>query len=452
MAEPTQRKEEVVQEQRTEGMLAAALGTGMEWFDWGIYGIFLPFFAISFFDPEHALAASLGAWVVFAVGFLARPVGGILFGRIGDLRGRKRSMVLVSAAAGIGSTIIALGPTFEQIGIFAALLLVTARIIQGLAHGGEMPAAGAFISEVSKPHNRGAWSSIIYVFGNIGQGVGFLLAALLTTLLSNSAMVSWGWRIAFGIGALGSFAAMFYRMSVKETAVFAVEQAKKPKPQIWKEIWKARKKALQIIGMSIGLTVTFYLATTVLGAYHINILGQQLYGWDPQTGAAGAAGITKTDYAAQVNWVTLGVLIPYIASLPLLGWLSDKIGRKPIMWYTTVGIALVTVPLLTWLNGEIYRLGIAVGVMLLLLGGASAIFPALMAEIVPTQIRTTGVALPYALATGIFGGTAPYLQQWMSTNWGANTFGWYVAAMIVISAITVLTIPETKGIDMRDVK
>ena len=122
------------------------------------------------------------------------------------------------------------------------------------------------------------------------------------------------------------------------------------------------------------------------------------------------------------------------------------------MWYTTVGIALVTVPLLTWLNGEIYRLGIAVGVMLLLLGGASAIFPALMAEIVPTQIRTTGVALPYALATGIFGGTAPYLQQWMSTNWGANTFGWYVAAMMVISAITVLTIPETKGIDMRDVK
>ncbi len=434
-----------------EGIVGAAAGTALEWFDWGIYGTFLPFFSTQFFNPKDTFAANLGAWLVFAVGFLARPLGGIIFGQIADTRGRKASMVLCSMAAGIGALVIAVSPTYATIGIGAAFLLVIGRVIQGFAHGGEQPTAGAFISEVSKPHNRGAWASIIYVFGNSGSAIGILLAALLTTILSNANMAGWGWRIAFGIGAVGSFAAMAYRMRMKESEVFST-QDKSTKPNLWAEIWKARKKALQIIGMVLGMTVAFYLATTVLSAYHINVLGAKLYGYDPQTGAAGPQGITKTAYAAQVNWTALAVLIIYILLLPLWGMLSDKIGRKPILWKSTIGIALVAIPLLTWINGEIWRLGVTMGTMLILMGGASAIFPAVMAEVVPTRIRTLGVALPYALSTALFGGTAPYLQQWMSAQWGIASFAWYVVALMVISSLVVATIPETKGIDLRDVK
>lgn len=436
---------------KSEGMVGAALGTALEWFDWGIYGTFLPFFSTQFFNPKDPFASQLSAWLVFAVGFLARPLGGIIFGHIADTQGRKRSMVLVSAAAGIGAALIALSPTYETIGILAAVLLVVGRVIQGFAHGGEQPSAGAFISEVSTPSNRGAWASIIYVFGNTGSAIGILLAALLTSVLANASMQAFGWRIAFAIGAVGSFGAMLYRMRMKETEIFK-QQAAGEKPNLWPEMWKARTKALQIIGMVLGMTVAFYLATTVLSAYHINVLGQKLYGWDPATGAAGAAGISKTAYAAQVNWTSLGVLIFYIVLLPMWGWLSDKIGRKPVLWKSTVGIALVAVPLMSWLDGEIYRLAIVMAVFLVLMGGASAIFPAVMAEVVPTRIRTIGVALPYALSTALFGGTAPYLQQWMSAQWGITSFAWYVVLMMVLSTLAVASIPETKGIDLRDVK
>ncbi|HQA79053.1 MAG TPA: MFS transporter [Propionicimonas sp.] len=439
-------------DRKSEGMVGAAVGTALEWFDWGIYGTFLPFFSTQFFNPKDAFAANLSAWLIFAVGFLARPLGGIIFGQIADTRGRKASMVLTSAAAGIGALLIAIAPTYAQIGIGAALLLTLARLVQGFAHGGEQPSAGAFISEVSKPHNRGAWASIIYVFGNTGSAIGILLAALLTSVLGNADMGGWGWRVAFAIGAVGSFGAMLYRMRMKETELFTNQAKTAEKPKLWAEIWKARKKAFQIIGMVLGMTVAFYLATTVLSAYHVNVLGAKLYGYNPSSGAAGPLGVSKTAYASQVSWVSFGVLVVYIITLPLWGWLSDKIGRKPILWKSTVGVAVAAVPLLTWINGEIWRLAVAMGLLLVLMGGASAIFPAVMAEIVPTRIRTLGVALPYALSTAIFGGTAPYLQQWMSGTWGPASFGWYVVALMIISTLVVASIPETKGIDLRDVK
>lgn len=431
-------------------MVGAAVGTALEWFDWGIYGTFLPFFSTQFFNPKDPVAAQLSTWLVFAVGFLARPAGGIFFGHFADTKGRKACMVLVSFCAGVGALLIGLAPSYTQIGIGAAILLVLGRVIQGFAHGGEQPTAGAFISEVSKPSNRGAWASIIYVFGNSGSAIGLLLAALLTTVLTNANMGAYGWRIAFLIGAVGSFGAMLYRMRMKESEIFSAQTGEKP--NLWAEIWKARKKALQIIGMVLGMTVAFYLATTVLSAYHVNVLGPKMGLYDATTGAALPGGMAKTAYAAQVNWTSLGVLVVYIILLPFWGWLSDKVGRKPILWKSTIGIALVAYPLLSWLNGDIVRLAIAMGTMLILMGGASAIFPAVMAEVVPTRIRTLGVALPYALATALFGGTAPYMQQWMSANWGITSFAWYVIALMVVSTIAVATIPETKGIDLRDVK
>lgn len=315
---------------RTHGLFGAAFGTALEWYDWGIYGTFAPFFAAQFFPAEDRIAALLGAWAVFFVGFVARPVGGWYFGHVSDTIGRKRSMVLTAACAGGGALIIGLAPGYATIGLLAPALLVLGRIIQGLAHGGEMPAAGAFIGEVAKPENRGAWSSIIYIFGTIGGSAGVLLGAILARNLSPEAMNGYGWRIAFIIGAIGSFGAMLYRMRMRETAIFEAQTGDagqggtvKEKPNLLAEVWKARRKALQIIGLTVGLTVAYYLWTTVLTAYHISVLGPQTAGYD------------RASYNSNVLWATLAANVWFIATLPFWGMLSDRIGRKPVVWTAT---------------------------------------------------------------------------------------------------------------------
>lgn len=310
-------------------------------------------------------------------------------------------MILTAGAAGLGALLIAVAPTYAAVGILAPILLVVRRTIQGLAHGGEMPAAGAFIAEVAKPDNRGAWSSLIYVFGTIGASFGVLLGAILAQTISPDDLNSWGWRLAFGLGALGSFAAMLYRMRMRETEIFTKQVAAQGVPQesLLKAVWRARGTAIKIIGLTVGLTVGYYLWTTVLTAYHISVLG-------PQTPS-----YHRGSYNSSVLWVTLAANVWFILTLPVWGIVSDRIGRKPVLWIATIGTAIVSVPLLGWVDGSIFRLGVTLFIANFFTAAAASIFPGLLTELVPTRIRTIGVGVSYAIAVALCGGTAPYLRS-----------------------------------------
>lgn len=410
-------------------LVGTAVGTALEWFDWSIYGTFAAFFAANFFASTEAAHAFQNTWWVFFIGFLARPIGGFFFGRIADTRGRRTSMILTSAFAGVGSLIIGIAPSHMLIGVFAVVLLLLGRFVQGLAHGGEQPAAQAYLAEAAPPDRRGLWSTLIYTAGTLGANLGILLAALLSTWLGAGGMVASGWRIAFIVGFLGSMWAVWTRYRMPETQTFA-EAADRPKVDLWAEIVRSRVVAVKVIGMTAGLTVSYYLFLVVVSGYSIAVLGA-----DP----------TAT------LWTGFAMNFFFVALLPVWGLLSDRIGRRPVMLIGTLGMALVTLPLLGFIDGSWQRLAITLAVAYTFLTAPCAISPAYMAELVPTRIRTIGVGFPMALATAIFGGTAGLLQSALAARYHSQTpFAIYVIALLLASAAIVWSLPETRGKDLAD--
>ncbi|WP_082599432.1 MFS transporter [Nocardioides sp. Root151] len=410
---------------RRKTLFGTGVGNALEWFDWGVFAIFTPFFATQFFDPGDPVSAFLATLIVFAVGFAARPIGGLLFGYLADRRGRKFSMSVTVGAAAAGSLVIACSPTFESVGVLASVLLVLARLVQGLAHGGEMPSAQTYLSECAPAERRGLWASLIYVSGTLGNVIAVIVGAVLVGVLDNSQMVAWGWRIPFAIGGLFGLYALVMRSSMHESDVFETTE----RVRIWPEIIRHRRQALQVIGLTVGLTVTFYVWGIAAPAHAIHDLGV-----DP----------------AHALWAGVVANVVFIASLPLWGILSDRIGRKPVLLFSAVSLALAAFPVSAFLGDSAVRLAVAMSVTLVLLGGSAAILPAVFAEMFPTNIRTVGVGIPYSVAVALFGGTAPYLQSWFGTHYGASAFTTYVVVLLGVSVAVICTVPETRAKDLAE--
>lgn len=406
---------------------AALIGSAVEVFDWTIYSTFAAFFAASFFGQGGDRTAYLETLVVFAVGFIARPLGSLVFGRISDVHGRRASLIATSATALIGTLLIAVAPTAQTIGLGAAILLVVARIVQGLAHGGEQPAAGAYISEIASPGRRGAWSSLIYVSIMLGGVAGTLLGAILSSTLGPDALTAWAWRIPFLVAGVASVIAVVLVSRLEETSVFEATAAG-PRPSLLREMLRSWRPALQIIGLTLGITIAFQNWAAMAG-YHIAIFDA-----DPTA----------------VMWASVAANVLAMITLPLWGRLSDRIGRRPVVLIGFIGVAVTTWPLMRLLDGSWQHMLLAMGVSLVLLAAPLSILPALMAELVPTSVRTIGVGFSYALATAIFGGTVPALQAWIAGTWGPQNFGVYVTLAMLVSLGVALTIPETRAKDLTD--
>ena len=409
-------------------VIGIAVGHALEWYDWGIYAIFVPFFATQFFDPANSVSAVLSSLAVFAVGFVARPVGGFVIGRLADRVGRKPMMTLTVGGMAVASLVIGVSPTFATLGVGASVILLLARVVQGLSTGGELPSAQTYLAEAAPPDRRGRWSSVIYVASVGGNTVGVVLGLILTLTLTEADMVRYGWRIPFVLGGVLGLVALWIRRSLHETEAFTSQaRATTGRPPVWPEILRHRRQALAVIGMTVGPTVVYYAWVIAAPAYAISALGIA-------PSAALLAGVVSS--------------LVLIAVMPLWGVLSDRIGRRPVLLISTVGTAVLLFPLQALVRDSAWQLGVAMSVAAVFIGAGVSVLPAAYAEMFPTGIRAVAFAVPYSIAVAVFGGTAPYLQTWAGEAFGRSSFTGYVVLLLVVSALTVRARPETAGADL----
>lgn len=421
-------------------LVGTGSGNALEWYDWQIYVVFAPFFASQFFDPNDPAAAMLSSMAIFAAGFLMRPLGGLLFGWLADRAGRRTAMTSSIACAAIGSLVIACAPTYASIGVGASLVVLLARLAQGLAHGGELPAAQTYITEMAPNGRRGRWSSLIYVSGTSGVLVGTLLSAILSSTLPMEQLHAWGWRIPFVIGGVLSLYSLYLRRQLSETENFeqdanaqqdSAQGAKAPKRRIresFRGMWENRGACLRVIGLTVGVTVVYYTWTVSAPSFAITSRG------------------VAPDSAM---WAGVVADLVFIGMLPLYGMLADRIGRRPLIIFAAIGLSIVTIPLNHIIQGQAWQLCLAMVLAMVFIAPITAISPTLFAEMFPTRVRAAAVGLPYAIAVALCGGTAPYLRQWLAGNGGEDLFLGYTIVLMLIGLVVAWRMPETKDVDLN---
>ena len=413
---------------RLKSILGGSVGNLVEWYDWYVYSAFSLYFAKVFFPPASQTAQLLNAAAVFAVGFLMRPVGGWLMGRYADGHGRRAALSVSVLLMCFGSLMIAVTPGYASIGVFAPALLVLARLLQGVSVGGEYGASATYLSEMAGQRLRGFYSSFQYVTLVSGQLIALVVLLVLQRRLGNAALESWGWRIPFAIGAVLAVAALWIRRGIEETPAFRASVAgREPTPARARirELLQYPRQIATVVGLTAGGTVAFYTFTTYAQKFLVNTGG-----WN------------KTD-ASRISALTLLV---FMLIQPLVGFISDLVGRKPVL--ITFGIlgTLGTVPLMTALaaaRSETTAFLLLVAA-LIAVSGYTAINAVVKAELFPTEIRALGVALPYAVTVAIFGGTAEYIALWAKNAGHEAWYFWYVAACVAMSLVVYSTMPETQ--------
>ena len=411
---------------RLRNIIGGSAGNLVEWFDWYAYAAFTLYFAPVFFPSEDPTAQLLSAAAVFAVGFLMRPVGAWIMGVYADRRGRKAGLTLSVSLMCAGSLIIACTPGYATIGIAAPALLLFARMLQGLSVGGEYGSSATYLSEMATARHRGFWSSFQYVTLISGQLLALLLLILLQKTLSETALEAWAWRIPFFVGAGLAVVVFWLRRRLDETNAFKAEDTRAaPKSSALLLVLKHPREALLVLGLTAGGTLAFYTYTTYLQKFLVN------------TGGFSKATATEISAAA---------LLVFMLIQPAVGALSDRIGRRPVMIAFGVLGVLFTVPIMSALavvDSPLAAFGLALAA-LVIVSGYTAINAVVKAELFPAHIRALGVALPYAIANAVFGGTAEYVALWFKIDGRESYYFWYVTVMIGVSLLVFVFMRDTR--------
>lgn len=411
---------------RLRSILGGAAGNLVEWFDWYAYSAFALYFAGAFFPKADPTAQLLNTAAVFAVGFVMRPVGGWLMGRFADRKGRKAGLTLSVVLMCAGALLIALCPPYARIGAAAPVVLVVARLLQGLSLGGEYGASAVYLSEMAGRKHRGFWSSFQYVTLISGQLVSLALLLVLQACLSSAQMEAWGWRIPFALGGVLALAVWRIRRGLAETESFRnAERKGGRRGAVADLIGPHRREAALVLALTAGGTVAFY-------AYSIYM----------QKFLANTSGFSR-DTASAI--MALALLL-YTMLQPAAGALSDRIGRKPLMVGFGVSATLLTVPIFTTLE-HVRSAPLAFALVmagLLSITGYTSINAVVKAELFPAEVRGLGVALPYAIANALFGGTAEYVALWCKDVGHERGFYWYVTALVALSLVAYLRMRETR--------
>ncbi|EEL47034.1 Alpha-ketoglutarate transporter, MFS super [Bacillus cereus Rock3-42] len=402
-----------------------SVGNLIEWYDWYVYSAFAVYFSAEFFPKGDPTSQLLNTAAIFAVGFLMRPIGSLLMGRYADRHGRRAALTLSITVMAGGSLIIACTPSYESIGIMAPIILVLARLLQGLSLGGEYGTSATYLSEMASSGRRGFYSSFQYVTLVAGQMVALGVQIVLQQLLSEPDMKAWGWRIPFIIGAMGAVAVLWLRRTMDESEQFSnIKSQKRESAGTVRALMKHPKAVLTVVGLTLGGTVAFYTYTTYLQKFMVNTVG-----------------LPKE----VVSWINFIALLIFVVLQPIAGLLSDKIGRRPLLMAFGILGTLLTAPIFFFMEKttEPIVAFLLMMVGLIIVTGYTSINAIVKAELFPTEIRALGVGLPYALTVAIFGGTAEFIALWLKSIGMESLFYFYVAGCIAISFITYWRMDES---------
>ncbi|MFX0567333.1 MFS transporter [Kosakonia cowanii] len=412
---------------RVWAIVGASSGNLVEWFDFYVYSFCSLYFAHIFFPQGNPTTQLLQTAGVFAAGFLMRPIGGWLFGRIADRHGRKRSMLISVCMMCLGSLVIACLPGYETIGTWAPALLLLARLFQGLSVGGEYGTSATYMSEVAVEGRKGFYASFQYVTLIGGQLLALLVVVILQQVMEDSELRAWGWRIPFALGAALAIVALWLRRQLDETSQQEVRSLKEAGSM--KGLWRNRKAFLMVLGFTAGGSLTFYTFTTYMQKYLVNTAGMH----------ANVASVIMT-----------AALFLFMLIQPVIGALSDRIGRRTSMLLFGGLATVCTVPILTALHSVTSPYAAFALVMLALVIASfyTSISGILKAEMFPAQVRALGVGLSYAVANAVFGGSAEYVALSLKSIGFETAFFWYVTAMGAVAFLVSLTL-HRKGKGIR---
>jgi MHS family alpha-ketoglutarate permease-like MFS transporter len=415
--------------QRLRSIFSGSVGNLVEWYDWYAYSAFAIYFAPHFFPKGDATAQLLDAAAVFALGFLMRPLGGWLMGLYADRHGRKRALMLSVLLMCAGSLLVALAPGYERIGLGATTLLLFARLLQGLSLGGEYGTSATYLSEMADRAHRGFWSSFQYVTLIMGQLIALaLLVVLQQAVLSETQLESWGWRIPFAVGALLAASALYLRRAMQETESFAAASARHrddSRRGSVRELLRYPREVLTVVGLTMGGTVAFYTFTTYTPKFLVN------------TGGFGKA---------EATLVSAGSLLLYMLLQPLVGALSDRVGRRAVLMGFGVFGTACFYPILGGIAGATTIVQAFAWVMagLVITSGYTAVNAVVKAELFPAHIRALGVGMPYAIAVAVFGGSTEFLALWSKQVGHESYFFAYVTGCVAVSLLVYATMRDTK--------
>lgn len=407
--------------ERVFAIVGASSGNLVEWFDFYIYSFCALYFSSQFFpkgDPTSQLLNTAG---IFAAGFLMRPVGGWLFGRIGDRYGRRQAMLISILMMCGGSLLIAVLPTYAQIGNAAPALLLLARLFQGLSVGGEYGTSATYMSEVAEPGKKGFYASFQYVTLIGGQLTALLVLVTLQQVLTEAELKAFGWRIPFVIGALTALISLYLRKSLTETTTEA-DRKNKAAGRV-STLLQHKRAFVTVLGFTAGGSLIFYAFTTYMQKYLVNTVGMS-----KETGSA----------------VMTVALLCYAGLQPVFGMLSDRIGRRASMLWFGALATVCTAPIFFALRGVSSPVAACLLIVaaLAIVSLYTSISGLIKAEMFPVEVRTLGVGLSYAVANAIFGGSAEYVALWFKSAGMEQNFYWYVSAMCALTFVVAYKMPD----------
>jgi metabolite-proton symporter len=409
---------------RIWAIFGSSSGNLVEWYDFYAYAFTALYFAPAFFPKGNQTTQLLQTAAVFAIGFLMRPIGGYIFGFIADKYGRKTSMMISVLMMCAGSLAIALLPTYAAIGTAAPVLLLVARMVQGLSVGGEYGTSATYMSEVALPGQRGFFGSFQYVTLIGGQLLASLVVLIVQQSISDADLRAWGWRIPFFIGAICALIALFLRSSLTETSS-ADTRARKEAGSLTEILSKHPRAFLTVLGYTAGGSLIFYTFTTYMQKYLVN---------------------TAHMNDRTANVVMTAVLFTYMIMQPPFGALADRWGRKTSMLLFGGLATLGTVPLMYAIGSVTspYMAYFLIIAALAIVSFYTSISGLVKSEMFPPEVRALGVGLSYAIANAIFGGSAEYVALWFKGAGVESNFYWYVTGMCAIALIAATIMPDSR--------
>jgi MHS family proline/betaine transporter-like MFS transporter len=410
-----------------KSFIAGSIGNVLEWYDFAVYGYFATIISSNFFPKEDKVVALIATFSIFAAGYLVRPLGGIIFGSMGDKYGRKKALTYSVFLMAIPTTLIGVIPTYHEIGFWAPAILTLLRLLQGLSVGGEFTGSISFVVETAPQNRRGLFGSFTVLGAVAGILLGSLIGSIMGAVFDHEALQGWAWRLPFFAGIVIGLAGYFLRRHMQEGEEFEQlkEEGKIAKSPI-KEFWKDHKgKALTSALSLFCFSVSFYMIFLYLASYTHTFLKYSL------------------DEALMINTLSMVLLVCLI---PVMGHLSDKIGRKKVLIYGQIGFLIFTIPLFMLIDqAEYWHIFIAQACFAVLVATQQGAVPAMLVERFPTRIRYTGLAIAYNVGLAVFGGTTPMISTWLIHQFNENVMmpGYFLILSALISLIVLLTFRET---------